>query len=61
VKYLAWFVWFTIVLSLILGSFATRVSLAASLLNYVLFFGSDIRKAAVLRWDVYQNRKRFRS
>jgi membrane associated rhomboid family serine protease len=60
VKYLAWFVWLTIALSFILGSFVTRVALAAALANYALFFGDDIWKAARLRWEVYRNRRRFR-
>src|SRR5713226_1799983 len=34
VKYLAWFVWVTIALSFVLGSFATRVALGAALANY---------------------------
>ena len=60
VKYLAWLVWLTIAASFVLGSFATRVALAASLANYGLFFGADIWRAAQLRWEVYRNRRRFK-
>jgi hypothetical protein len=60
VKYLAWFVWLTIAASFVLGSFTTRVALGASLANYGLFFGADIWRAAQLKWEVYQNRRRFK-
>jgi len=60
VRYLAWFVWLTIAVSFVLGSFTTRVALGASLANYGLFFGADIWRAVQLRWEVYQNRRRFR-
>jgi len=60
VKYLAWIVWLTIAVSFVLGSFTTRVALGASLTNYGLFFGADIWRAAQLRWEVYQNRRRFK-
>jgi len=61
VKYLAWFTWVMIVVTLIIGSSVTRIALAASLLNYILFFGQDLWKAASLRVEVYRNRRRFRS
>ncbi len=61
VKYLAWFVWLTTGVSFALGAFATRVAIAASLANYFFFFGPDLWKAARLKWEVYQNRRRFRS
>jgi hypothetical protein len=60
VKWLAWFVWITVALSCILGSFVTRVTIAASLSNYLLFFGADIWRSVLLRWEVYRNRRRFR-
>jgi membrane associated rhomboid family serine protease len=61
VRYLAWFVWFTVALSFFMGSFGTRVEIGASLSNYALFFGADIGRAVRLRWEVYRNRRRFRS
>jgi len=61
VKYLGWLVWLTIVVSLLTGSFGTRIAIAASLTNYVLFFGGDIWKMLQMRWEVYKNRRRFRS
>jgi hypothetical protein len=60
VKYLAWLAWIVIALSFALGSFSTRVGIAASLTNYGLFFGEDIWRAAQLRWEVYKNRRRFK-
>ncbi len=60
VKYLAWFVWLTIAIAFVLGSFTTRIALGASLGNYGLFFGADIWRAVQLKWEVYQNRRRFR-
>jgi membrane associated rhomboid family serine protease len=60
VKYLAWFTWFTIIFSFVLGSLSLRVEIAASLANYALFFGEAIWQAARLRWEVYQNRRRMR-
>jgi membrane associated rhomboid family serine protease len=61
VKYLAILVWLTVAASMIWGSFSTRVAVGASLANYGLFFGADIGRAAQLKWDVYKNRKRFKS
>jgi membrane associated rhomboid family serine protease len=61
VKYIAWFFWFTTAVSFFLGSFGSRVAIGASLSNYALFFGADIGRAARLRWEVYRNRRRFRS
>lgn len=60
VKWLAWFIWLTVALSLIAGSFTKRVEIGASLSNYMLFFGADIWRTVCLRWEVYRNRKRFR-
>ena len=60
VKYLAYFLWLTMAVSFVLGSYSTRVALAASLANYGLFFGPAIARAVRLRWDVYRNRRRFR-
>jgi len=60
VKYLACFVWFTVGLSFLTGSFGTRVEIGASLSNYILFFGPDLWRAARLKWEVYRNRQRFK-
>ncbi len=60
VKYLAWFVWFSVGVSFFVGSMGTRMEIAASLSNYILFFGPDLWNGARLRWDVYRNRRRFK-
>jgi membrane associated rhomboid family serine protease len=59
VKYLAWVTWAAIALSFILGDTISRVGIAASLANYLLFFGPSIWRAAHLKWDVYRNRRRL--
>ncbi len=61
VKYLAWIAWLTIGASFLWGSFASRVAIGSSLANYGLFFGPDLWQALRLRWEVYKNRRRFRS
>jgi hypothetical protein len=59
VKYLAWGIWILLGGSFLSGSFGTRVAIAASLLNYALFFGQDIWQGFHLRWEVYRNRRRL--
>jgi membrane associated rhomboid family serine protease len=59
VKYLAWVTWAMVLVSFVLGDNVLRVGIAASLVNYLLFFGSQIWHAITLRWDVYRNRRRF--
>jgi hypothetical protein len=61
VKYLAWATWIAIGVSFGWGSFASRVAIAASLANYFFFFGPDIWRAVQLKWEVYRNRRRFKS
>lgn len=60
VKYLAWLVWLGFAWSLVIGSNATRVTIAAALVNYTLFFGPQHWETVKLKWEVYRNRKRFR-
>jgi membrane associated rhomboid family serine protease len=60
VKYLAWAGWVIIGFSFVLGSFGTKIAISASLSNYMLFFGADIWRAVLLRWEVHRNRQRFR-
>ena len=59
VKYLAWLTWGAVALSFIFGGAVSRVGIAASLANYLLFFGAGIWRAAHLKWEVYRNRRRF--
>ncbi|MFA5976210.1 MAG: rhomboid family intramembrane serine protease [Elusimicrobiota bacterium] len=61
VKYIAWVLWGMSGVSLVMGSFVTRVAIAASLLNYLLFFGPELLEALKLRVQVARNRRRFRS
>lgn len=60
VKYLAALTWLWLAVSFVLGSWVTRVTIAASLVNYAVFFGPDLWQKAQLKWEVYKNRKRFR-
>ena len=60
VKYLAWFTWLMVGISFVLGTASTRVAIVAALSNYFLFFGADLWKGLKLRWEIYQNRRRFR-
>ena len=59
VKYLAGLTWLGLLVSFILGGAVGRITIAASLVNYALFFGPQIVRSARLRWDVYKNRKRL--
>jgi membrane associated rhomboid family serine protease len=59
VKYLAWFSWAGIVVSVIFGSLVTRAGIAASLVNYFLFFGGQLWDRVKLRVAVIRNRRRF--
>lgn len=60
VKYLAALTWLALAWSVIMGSWITRVTIGASLVNYFVFFGPQIWQTARLRWDVYRNRQRFK-
>ncbi len=60
VKYLAWLTWLGMMGSLVMGSEVTRVAIGASLVNYALFFGPQIWETIKLKWNVFQNRRRFR-
>jgi membrane associated rhomboid family serine protease len=59
VKYLAWLMWIGLAWSMITGSAATRIGIAAALVNYFLFFGPSHWQNVKLKWDVYKNRQRF--
>ncbi len=61
VKYLAWMIWAGLAWSLWAGNLVTRVAIAASLLNYSLFFGAHHWDTLRLKVQVYRNRKRFKS
>jgi len=59
IKYLAWLMWGSTALSFFMGSYVTRVAIAASLANFFLFFGGDLWAGLRLRWDVFRNRRRM--
>jgi membrane associated rhomboid family serine protease len=61
VKYLAWLIWIGLAWSFVTGGFVSRVGIAASLFNYVLFFGPTLWEKIRLKVEVYKNRRRFRS
>lgn len=60
VRYLAWVSWGLVVIYFAIGGFRMRVEIVASLANYLLFFGPEIWRGLVLRWEVHKNRRRFR-
>jgi membrane associated rhomboid family serine protease len=60
VKWLALFTWLGVAWSFFRGSPETRVAIIASLVNYGLFFGPQIVESIKLRWEVFQNRRRFK-
>jgi membrane associated rhomboid family serine protease len=59
VKYLAWITWAWIAWTVLVGSFATRVTIGASLVNYILFFGPQLWQSAKLKFAVLRNRRRL--
>jgi len=61
VKYLAALTWLALLWAFVTGGPVTRVAIAASLVNYVLFFGSQIWETIKLKIEVYRARRRFRS
>jgi hypothetical protein len=60
VKYLALLTWLGLAWSFMTGSLVTRVAIAASLVNYALFFGPSLWQALLLKVEVWRNRRRFR-
>jgi membrane associated rhomboid family serine protease len=59
VKYLALLTWIGLAVALVMGSSITRVAIAASLVNYVVFFGPQIWETITLKITVYKARRRF--
>lgn len=60
IKYIAWFNWAFILFSIVFSPLPWKLSAAASIVNYFVFFGSDLIKGTKVRWMTYKNRKRFR-
>lgn len=61
VKYIGWFSWALVVFSILFNPLPWKLSAAASIINYLVFFGSDHIQGLKLRRKTYQNRKRFRN
>lgn len=60
VKWLAWLAWAGMALSFLIGGWLVKISLAAGLLNYALFFGRSHWEDVVFWLQVRRNRKRHR-
>ena len=60
VKYLAWLNWAFIIFSIIVNPPPMKFAAVASVVNYLIFFSSDIIKKIKLKRQVYKNRRRFR-
>lgn len=60
VKYIAWFNWAFIVFSMIFNPLPMKLAAIASVVNYFIFFGSELISTLKLRRQTYKNRKRFK-
>jgi hypothetical protein len=60
VKWMGYVTWGTIGFGFLWGHAPTRFTIAAGLVNYFLVLGPDLWGRARLRWQTYQNRRRFR-
>lgn len=61
VKWLGYVTWGTIGMGFLWGRAPVRLTIAAGLVNYFLILGPDLWGRARLRWQTFQNRRRFRS
>ncbi len=61
VKYLAWVNWLFLAFSVLFYPLPLKLTAAASVVNYFVFFGVDAITGFKTRRQVHQNRKRFRS
>lgn len=59
VKYIGYFTWVMLVWAFLSGGWQTRLAVLAGLVNFFLFFGPDSWSGLRLRWQVYQNRRRW--
>lgn len=55
-RWLGWFMWATFAWLLVTGSWTTRVMVLAGILNFLIFFGSDIVRK--VRWYMRRNERR---
>jgi len=61
VKYIAWLNWVYIVFTVIVMPIPFKAAAAASVVNYIIFFGRDIIKCSRARSSAYYNKRRFMS
>ncbi|HHY82034.1 MAG TPA: rhomboid family intramembrane serine protease [Clostridiales bacterium] len=61
VKFLAWFNWAFILFSIVFNPLPWKLAAIASVVNYFLFFGPELKTTIKLRWQTYKNRRRFRN
>jgi hypothetical protein len=59
VKYLAWLNWFFIAFTILTAPLPAKVAALVSVVNYFLFFGSDIITGMKYRRSAYERRRRF--
>lgn len=59
VKYLGYLNWAFVIFSIVFYPLAMKLSAIASVINYFIFFGSDLIRTMKSRKQTYQNRKRF--
>ncbi len=60
VKWMGYFTWASIGLGFLWGTPPVRFTIVAGLVNYFLILGPDLWTRARLRWQTFQNRRRFR-
>ncbi len=59
VKYLAWIDWGFLIFTILFGIIAMKIIAAASIINYALFFGTDIVKGAATNRQAYMRRTQY--
>ncbi|MCX7749444.1 MAG: rhomboid family intramembrane serine protease [Clostridia bacterium] len=60
VKYLAWVDWFYLLYAILTQPVPVKITVIASIVNYLIFFGPEMIAYMRNRSVVYQNRSRFR-
>lgn len=60
VKWMGYATWFSIGVGFLWGNAPVRLTILAGLVNYFLILGPDRWARARLRWQTFQNRRRFR-
>lgn len=60
IKYLAWLNWAFIAFTVLIGALPSKLAAIASVINYFLFFGTDVFRGMKNRRQVSINRREFR-